>query len=76
MENITVNIEFRMPDIPANVTAQELEAMKQERTLYPSRVVQTIMEKIMTDGMEVISSHILRDGNIHAKREISVPKVR
>lgn len=72
MERIMINIEFKMPDIPKNLTSQEIVEINQERILYPSRVVQAVMERLMIDGIEIISSQIHRSG----KKDIKVPDIR
>lgn len=76
MENIRVSIEFRMPDIPEKIEEEEIEELKQARTLYPSMIVHEAMEKIMASGMEVIATQIQRGGNLCVKTDIHVPDIR
>lgn len=76
MEQIRLSVEFRMPDIPANVTKQEMEAMKQVHMMYPSRVLKAVMDMVMTDGIEVVASQIQRSSDIHIKTDIKIPDIR
>lgn len=73
MEDIRVSVEFRMPDIPARVTEQEMTEMLQAHALYPGRIAKAVTDMVLADGIELLAVQIQREHDVH--KILQVPDI-